>query len=87
MSGATIAAPTHAELRRLTGAMLRRGQRVFSFTYHSSSLMPGGTPYVTSEADLIAFLDRIERYVDYFFGELSGEAMTPAEIKAQLQSG
>ncbi len=49
--------------------------------------MPGGTPYVTSEADLIAFLDRIERNFDYFFGELSVEAMTPAEIKAQLQSG
>lgn len=76
---------THVEHRRLTNAMLRRGQKMFSFTYHSPSLAPGGTPYVHSEADLAGFLDRFERYFDYFFGELGGAAATPAEIKAHLR--
>lgn len=76
---------THDEHRRLTHAMLARGHRVFSFSYHSPSLIPGGTPYVNSEADLAGFLDRFERYFDFFFGELAGAAATPAEIKARLR--
>jgi len=71
-----------AEQRRLTLALLRKGHRVFSFTYHSPSLAPGNTPYVRSEADLRAFLRRIEQYLDFFTGELGGRAATPFEIKA-----
>ncbi|MGH7029300.1 MAG: polysaccharide deacetylase family protein [Stellaceae bacterium] len=71
-----------AEQRRLTLALLRKGHRVFSFTYHSPSLAPGNTPYVRSEADLRAFLRRIEEYLDFFTGELGGRAATPFEIKA-----
>jgi hypothetical protein len=70
-----------AEQRRLTLALLRKGQRVFSFTYHSPSLAPGNTPYVRSEADLRAFLRRIEEYLEFFTGELGGRAATPFEIK------
>jgi hypothetical protein len=47
---------------------LRNGHRVFSFTYHSPSLAPGNTPYVRSAADLRAFLQRIERYLDFLPG-------------------
>ena len=72
---------TPQEHRRLTGAMLADGHRVFSFTYHSPSLAPGNTPYVTSERDLAAFLDRFERYFDYFMGELGGRPATPLEIR------
>jgi hypothetical protein len=71
-----------AEQRRLTRALLRKGHRVFSFTYHSPSLAPGNTPYVRSEADLRAFLRRIEEYLDFFMSELGGRAATPFEIKA-----
>lgn len=71
-----------AEQRRLTRALLRAGHRVFSFTYHSPSLAPGNTPYVRSDADLRAFLLRIEQYLDFFTGDLGGQAATPFEIKA-----
>src|SRR6516162_5652108 len=50
------------EQRRLTRALLRRGHRIFCFTYHSSSLAPGNTPYVRSEADLQVLLRRIDQY-------------------------
>lgn len=66
--------------RRLTGALLARGQRVFSFSYHSPSLVPGNTPYVRSERELALFLDRMRRYFDYFFGELNGVSMTPIQL-------
>jgi peptidoglycan/xylan/chitin deacetylase (PgdA/CDA1 family) len=70
------------EQRRLTRALLREGQRVFSFTYHSPSLAPGNTPYVRSDADLRAFLHRIEEYLEFFSGEVGGRPATPFEVKA-----
>jgi hypothetical protein len=69
------------EQRRLTRALLRKGCRVFSFTYHSPSLAPGNTPYVRSERDLRDFLDRIERYLGFFIEEVGGQPATPFEVK------
>src|SRR5271154_4535517 len=71
-----------AEQRRLTRALLRKGHRVFSFTYHSPSLAPGNKPYVRNEADLRAFLERIEQYLHFFTEEVGGRAATPFEVKA-----
>jgi hypothetical protein len=70
--------------RRLTRSLLRQGQRVFSFTYHSPSLEPGHTPYVRNEADLAAFIDSIESYCDWFINELGGRPSTPAQVFAML---
>jgi hypothetical protein len=70
------------EQRRLTRALLRKGYRVFSFTYHSPSLAPGNTPYVRSEADLRVFLERIEHYLRFFIEEIGGRPATPFEVKA-----
>jgi hypothetical protein len=70
------------EQRRLTRRLLRKGHRVFSFTYHSPSLAPGNTPYVRSEAELCAFLRCIEQYLEFFTGEIGGRAVTPFEVKA-----
>jgi hypothetical protein len=70
------------EQRRLTRALLREGYRVFSLTYHSPSLAPGNTPYVRSEADLQAFLTRIEQYLKFFLEEVGGRPATPFEVKA-----
>src|SRR5215468_3716269 len=64
------------EQRRLTRVLLRKGHRVFNFTYHSPSLVPGNTPYVKNEADLRAFSGRIERYLEFFTEEVSGRAAT-----------
>jgi hypothetical protein len=73
------------ELRRLTRALLRKGHRVFNFTYHSPSLAPGNTPYVRSEADLGVFLQRIERYLQFFTVEIGGRAATPFEVKTAAE--
>lgn len=72
------------EMRRLTQALVGRGQLVFSFTYHSPSLEPGFTPYVRNRADLEGFLAGFDAYFAYFIGELGGMAATPGEIRAAL---
>jgi hypothetical protein len=72
---------TFEEQRRLTWAMLRRGHRVFSLTFHSPSLVPGNTPYVHDSAQLQSFLRRIEQYLEFFITEIGGRPATPFEIK------
>ena len=68
------------ELKRLTRLLLRRGQRVFTFNYHSSSLLPGYTPYVRSHADLEHMIRTIEEYLHFFIAEIGGISMTPNEF-------
>jgi hypothetical protein len=72
---------TFEEQSRLTRAMLRRGYRVFSLTFHSPSLAPGNTPYVRDAAQLQSFLGCIDRYLEFFMGEMGGHAVTPFEVK------
>jgi len=76
----TPEAVSFRENRRLTRALLARGCRVFSYTYHSPSLAPGHTPYVDCEADLARFIGDIDRYVDFFTGEAGGRPSTPDEV-------
>jgi hypothetical protein len=73
---------TVEEQKRVTSALLRRGHRIFSLTYHSPSLAPGNTPYVRNDADLRQFLERIEHYLDFFMIKVGGRAATPFEVKA-----
>ncbi len=61
------------ELIRLTKSMLRKNHKVFCLTYHSSSLMPGGSPYVRTQQQLELFLQTIEQYLDFFRHEAHGE--------------
>ena len=72
---------TFDELRRLTLALFARGYRVFNFSYHSPSLEPGHTPYVRSADDLDRLVGTIERYLEFFFGELSGQATTLEDVR------
>lgn len=75
---------TLAEQRRLTRALLARGQRFLTLTYHSPSLMPGGTPYVRSKQELNRFLGLLDEYLAYFTGEVGGEIVTLSEAAARL---
>jgi hypothetical protein len=78
--GATI-----DELRRLTRWRLARGNRIFVFSYHSSSLLPGSTEYVGSPSELALFLRRIDEYLEFFIDELGGICMTPSELRSAIE--
>lgn len=67
--------------RRMTRAVVAQGLRVLTYTFHSPSLEPGHTPYVRSERDLQHFLDQMDRYFEWFFGEAGGRPATPIGIR------
>lgn len=71
------------EKKRFTRTLLNRGHKVFCYTYHSSSLVVGGTPYVQSEIDLENLIGGMNRYFEFFMGELGGQAMTLTELYDQ----
>jgi hypothetical protein len=74
------------EAQRLTMSLLRRGHRFFALSYHSSSLLPGGAPYVATDKDLTAFLNWLRGYFTFFFGPLSGIATTAEDLYQTLQT-
>ena len=75
------------DMIRLTRALLSQGQRLFMLTYHSSSLLPGGAPYVRSEADRTEFLATLDRYLAFFLEECGGKSATVSAVGAALLEG
>ncbi|MGI9493881.1 MAG: glycosyltransferase [Geminicoccaceae bacterium] len=72
------------DLKRLTRTLIRRGERFFTFVFHSPSLASGNTPYVRNDDELQAFLNRIEAYLRFFIEELGGEGRSALELRDQL---
>lgn len=69
------------EQKRLTHALLKNGRKVFSFTYHSSSLLPGATQYVRTLGERDAFLEKMDRYFDFFMKEIGGRPATLLQVR------
>ena len=70
----------------LLAALVRRGRRIFTLTYHSPSLAPGNTSYVRTEADLETFLASIEQVLRYFRDTLGGRFTTLTELYESRRS-
>ena len=77
----------HAAHLRLIKALLDRGHRIFSLTYHSPSLGLGHTPYVRTGEDLQRLLERIRGILHFFKFECKGEFITPTRLRAVLAEG
>lgn len=58
---------------------------VLVMMFHSSSLMPGQSPYVRDQSELDCFLNRIAKVCEYCFGSKSGVPSTLEDIA--LHSG
>jgi hypothetical protein len=78
---------TLEEAKRLTRFMVSKGDKVFVVSYHSPSLGIGHTPYVRSRAELDRFVDWLEGYMEFFFGEIGGLVSTPGEILRWAEAG
>jgi hypothetical protein len=76
---------TLAEMKRLTRALLGQGQRTFVLSLHSPSVALGHTPYVRTDADRVALLQRLRDYLRFFRDELGGRFATPHALKAELE--
>ncbi len=76
---------TVEKLKRLTTALYRRGQRVFTFSLHSSTIRPGATVYVRNDDELQRLLDRCRRFFEFFFRKFGGVAMTATEAQDYIR--
>ena len=71
------------EAMDLTTALIGRGVRLFSVSYHSSSLLPGANPYARTERDVERLLGWLADYLAFFLGKLGGRTTTPPEVYRQ----
>lgn len=78
---------TLEDMQRLTMASLVRGERLFMMSLHSSSLLPGATEYVRSEAERTAFIERIDAYIAFFQQHLQGRAVGVSAVAEALSAG
>jgi hypothetical protein len=76
---------TFAEMRALTRALVARGCRTFTLSFHSPSVEPGHTPYVRSETELRTFLADLERFCEFFFAEIGGQTSTLVAFRSQAE--
>ena len=77
---------TVADMQRLTRSLYADGCRVFTFSFHSPSLLPGRTSYVRSEDDVSDFLAKMTGYFEWFLGEFSGQPTTPLQLHTEFSS-
>ena len=75
---------TLEEMKSLTKALHGDGLRTFAMTFHSPSLKPGCTRYVRTEREREEFLKTIDKYCEFFLGELRGAPTTPEELYRDL---
>jgi hypothetical protein len=74
---------TAKEQVKLIRTLVGRGCRTFVMHYHSPSLVPGHTPYVTTDTDLQEFLTRLKVVCRFFFKELGGMSGNPPDLLPQ----
>jgi glycosyltransferase involved in cell wall biosynthesis len=74
-----------SDAKRLVRALLKRGTRTFTLSYHTPSLLPGNTPYVRSRADRDRFIGWFEEFYDFFLGEIGGVPATVEDVYEQAR--
>jgi hypothetical protein len=74
------------ELKRLSWDMIRRGVPLLALSFHSPTIMVGGTPYSHSSTARDAFLKRLQDYLDYAFGTLGATPITLPGFRKSLLS-
>ncbi len=75
-----------AEAKRLVRHMLNQGRKVFNLTYHSPSLKPGCTHYVSTEQDVFRFLAWLDEFYAFFTQEVKGELVTWRQVHERAKA-
>jgi hypothetical protein len=74
------------DMIRQTRAAIANGTRLLMLTYHSSTLLPGATPYARDRAQRDAFVKAIERYLAFFYDECGGRSLTATQVAEALSA-
>jgi len=70
------------DMKALAGDLAARGERVLNLLFHSSEAIVGGSPYNTTQAELDAFCNRLERFLAFATRDLGAHPVTFAEFRA-----
>lgn len=71
-------------LKRTTLLHLRHGGKVLSLTWHSSEMMPGGTPRFPDEAGVTRFLNKMLAYFDWLPTVCQLKFLSMQELEQEL---
>ena len=74
------------DMIRQTRAAIANGTRLLMLTYHSSTLLPGATPYARDRAQRDAVVKAIERYLAFFHDECGGRSLTATQVAEALSA-
>lgn len=77
---------TFQEMCRLVRFRVAAGQTVFVLCLHSPSVEPGHTPYVRNDAEQVAFLARLDRFLGWFRTMVRGEPEDPQRLRAEMEA-
>jgi peptidoglycan/xylan/chitin deacetylase (PgdA/CDA1 family) len=78
--------PSYSSLDDMIGLardLASAGEPVLNLLFHSSEAIVGGSPYNTTEAELTAFCDRLERFFEFARTTLKAQPATFAEFRAE----
>lgn len=77
--------PSYSPVRDATAladALVRRGIPTLNMLFHSSELLPGGSPYASDARAVDRFFASLEQLFEHFVGRLGAQPMTLAEFAA-----
>jgi peptidoglycan/xylan/chitin deacetylase (PgdA/CDA1 family) len=74
---------SYEDMAALARDLAAANEPVLNLLFHSSEAIVGGSPYNRTDAELEAFLDRLERFFAFAVGDLRAMPATFAEFRAQ----
>ncbi|MBX7184194.1 MAG: hypothetical protein K1Y01_03525 [Vicinamibacteria bacterium] len=74
------------DAKTLASALVARGVPTLNMLFHSSELVPNGSPYNRSGADVDHFFERLERVFDHVMKRLEARGVTYREYADILQA-
>lgn len=69
------------DMKTLARRLVKRGEPVINMLFHSSEAIVGGSPYNRTQAELDAFLDRLERFFTFAVRDLGATPVTYREFR------
>lgn len=82
--------PSYSSLEDMIGLakdLARWNEPVLNLLFHSSEAIVGGSPYNTTQAELDAFCERLERFLAFATRELNARPATLEEFRAAYVAG
>jgi peptidoglycan/xylan/chitin deacetylase (PgdA/CDA1 family) len=77
---------TLEDMQALAKRLVDMGVPLLNLLFHSSEAIVGGSPYNRTQAELDAFLDRLDRFLAYATRELRAEPVTFREFRDRFVS-